>query len=157
MNTLPAAVIAIVPVALAAVLGNLATMPKIGTWYAGLAKPWFNPPNAVFGPVWSLLYAMMAYSFFRILTATPGPWTATAIALFLLQIALNAAWSFAFFAGESPKGGLLVIVALWCGIVLTAFAFWQIDRPASVLLWPYLAWVSFAAVLNRAIATLNPE
>ena len=157
MNTLPAAVIAIVPVALAAILGNLATMPKIGTWYAGLAKPWFNPPNAVFGPVWSLLYAMMAYSFFRILTPTPGPWTATAIALFLLQIALNAGWSFAFFAGESPKGGLLVIVALWCGIVLTAFAFWQIDRPASLLLWPYLAWVSFAAVLNRAIATLNPE
>ena len=73
MNTLPAAVIAVVPVAFAAVLGNFATMPKIGTWYAGLAKPWFNPPNTVFGPVWSLLYAMMAYSFFRILTATPGP------------------------------------------------------------------------------------
>ena len=157
MNTLPAAVIAIVPVALAAILGNLATMPKIATWYAGLAKPWFNPPNAVFGPVWSLLFAMMAYYFFRILAATPGPWTATAIALFLLQIALNAGWSFAFFAGESPKGGLLVIVALWCGIVLTAFAFWQIDRTASVLLLPYLAWVSFAAVLNRSIAALNPE
>ena len=157
MNTLPAAFIAIVPVALAAILGNLATMPKIGTWYAGLTKPWFNPPNTVFGPVWLLLYAIMAFSFFRVLTAAPGPWTATAIALFLLQIALNASWSFAFFAGESPKGGMLVIVALWCGIVLTAFAFWQIDRTASLLLLPYLAWVSFAAVLNRSITALNPE
>ena len=131
MNILPAAVIAIVPVALAAALGNLATMPKIGTWYAGLAKPWFNPPNSVFGPVWLLLYVMMAFSFFRILTATAGPWTAAAITFFLLQLALNAGWSFAFFAGESPKGGLLIIVALWWGIVLTAFAFWQIDRPAT--------------------------
>jgi tryptophan-rich sensory protein len=157
MNILPAAVIAIVPVALAAALANLATMPKIGTWYAGLAKPWFNPPNSVFGPVWLLLYAKMAFSFFRILTATAGPWTAVAIALFLLQIALNAGWSFAFFAGESPKGAMLIIVALWWGIVLTTFAFWQIDRVASMLVWPYLAWVSFAAVLNGAIAALNPE
>ena len=100
---------------------------------------------------------MMAYAFFRVLVATPGPWTATAMVLFLIQIALNTAWSFAFFAGESPKAGLLVIAPLWIGIALTAMAFWQIDRWAGMLLWPYLAWVSFALLLNREIARLNPS
>jgi tryptophan-rich sensory protein len=132
-------------------------MPKVRTWYAYLAKPPFNPPNWVFGPVWGLLYAMMAYAFFRVLVAAPGPWTMTATVLFLTQIALNAGWSFAFFAGESPKAGLLVIVSLWFGIALATLAFWQIDRWASMLLWPYLGWVSFALFLNREIVRLNPE
>ena len=157
MNTLLSALIAVLPVAAAATLGNLATMPKIGTWYAGLAKPSFNPPNWVFGPVWGLLYAMMAYAFFRVVDGQPGPWTVAAIFLFLMQITLNAGWSLAFFAGESPRSGLLVIFPLWLGILLTAFAFWQIDRWASMLLWPYLAWVSFAVLLNREIARLNPQ
>lgn len=157
MSNTAALFMATIPVLLAAVLGNRATMPKIRTWYAGLAKPSFNPPNWVFGPVWGLLYAMMAYAFFRVLVAAPGPWTATAAVLFLVQIALNAGWSFAFFAGESPKAGLLVMVPLWIGIALTAVAFWQIDRWAAMLLWPYLAWVSFALLLNREIARLNPS
>jgi len=157
MTDITALVIATTPVLLAAVLGNRATMPKIRTWYSGLAKPAFNPPNWVFGPVWALLYAMMAYAFFRVLVVAPGPWTATATVLFLIQIALNAGWSFAFFAGESPKAGLLLIVPLCFGIALTALAFWQIDLWASLLLLPYLAWVSFALLLNREIARLNPS
>jgi tryptophan-rich sensory protein len=157
MNTLLNVLIAVLPVAAAATVGNLATMPKIGTWYVGLAKPSFNPPNWVFGPVWGLLYAIMAYAFFRVLGAQPGTWTVAAISLFLMQITLNASWSMAFFARESPRSGLFVIFPLWLGILLTAFAFWQIDRWASVLLWPYLAWVSFAVLLNREIARLNPS
>lgn len=157
MNSLRLVLIAIAPVAAAAIVGNLATMPKIGTWYAGLTKPSFNPPNWVFGPVWGLLYAMMAYAFFRVLAGPPSPWTAAAIILFLIQIALNASWSVAFFAAESPRAGLLVIVMLWTGILLTICAFWQVDRWASMLLWPYLAWVSFAALLNLEIARLNGQ
>ena len=151
------AIIAIVSVTAAAVLGSIATMPNIETWYAGLSKPSFNPPNWIFGPVWSLLYAMMAYAFFRVLTSASSEWSGTAITLFLVQIALNAAWSWAFFAGHSPRGGLAVMVALWASVALTAFAFWQIDHVASILIWPYLGWVTFAAVLNLQIARLNLE
>lgn len=157
MNIQLAAVIALLPVAAAALLGNIATRPNIPTWYAALAKPFFNPPNWIFAPVWTLLYAMMAYAFFRVLVATPNAWSGRAIVLFLVQIALNAAWSWVFFAGHSPRGGLAVIAALWLGIAFTAFAFWQIDKWASMLMLPYLAWVTFAAVLNLEIARLNPH
>ena len=157
MNSLRLALIAIAPVAAAAIVGNLATMPKIATWYAGLMKPSFNPPNWVFGPVWGILYATMAYAFFRVLAGQPSPWTGAAVLLFLVQITLNASWSLAFFAAESPRAGLLVIFMLWIGILLTTWTFWQIDRWASILLWPYLAWVSFAALLNLEIARLNPR
>jgi len=111
----------------------------------------------VFGPVWRLLYAMMAYAFLRVVDGQPGTWTVAAIFLLLMQITLNAGWSLAFFAGESLRSGLLIIFPLWLIILLTAFAFWQIDRWASMLLWPYLAWVSFAVLLNREIARLNPQ
>jgi len=151
-----AVIFAVVPVALAAVLGNLATMPNIPTWYAGLAKPSFNPPNWIFGPVWTVLYLMMAYSFYRALTSIE-PWDFTAVVLFLIQIVLNSAWSWVFFAGHNPRGGLVIIIALWVTIALTAFRFWQIDHVASALLWPYLGWVTFAAVLNREIVRLNPS
>jgi translocator protein len=156
-NVSLAVTIAVVPVAVAAVLGNLATMSNIPTWYATLTKPSFNPPNWIFGPIWTLLYAMMAYAFFRVLTSVEHRWDFTSVALFLTQIALNAAWSWVFFAGHNPRGGLVTIVALWVVIALTAFRFWQIDHMASVLLWPYLGRVTFATVLNREIVRLNPR
>ena len=156
-NVVLAIIIAVVPVAVAAVVGNLATMPNIPTWYATLAKPFFNPPDWIFGPVWTLLYAMMAYALYRVLTAAEHRWLAPAVMLFLIQIALNAAWSWVFFAGHNPRGGLLTIIALWLAIALTAFCFWQIDHVASALLWPYLAWVTFATVLNIEIVRLNPS
>ena len=154
-NVSLAIIIAVAPVAAAALLGNIATMPNIPTWYAGLAKPSFNPPNWIFGPIWAVLYVMMAYAFYRVLTSTEGRWTTTAVVLFLIQIALNAAWSWVFFAGHNPRGGLVTILALWAAIALTAFSFWQIDQMASALLWPYLGWVAFAAVLNWEITRLN--
>lgn len=151
-----AAMAAAAAVGAAALIGNLATMPAIPTWYAGLAKPSFNPPNWLFGPVWGLLYAMMATAFWRILTmpaATPG--RTSAIAAFLAQMSLNALWSVAFFAGRSPALGLVVILALALAIAATIALFRRLDRPAAWLLVPYLAWVCFAALLNAAIWRLN--
>lgn len=151
-----AIILAVVPVAATAALGNIATLPNIPTWYAGLAKPSFNPPNWIFAPVWTTLYAIMAYAFFRVLrTPVEQSRRKSAIIAFFTQIALNAAWSWAFFAGHSPLGGLIVIAPLWLAIVATMAAFAHIDRAAAWLLAPYLAWVSFASLLNAAIYWLN--
>ncbi|WP_036263982.1 TspO/MBR family protein [Mesorhizobium sp. WSM2561] len=153
-STLLLILAAIVPVAAAAIAGNLATIPNVPTWYAHLTKPSFNPPNWVFAPVWTTLYLMMAYAFYRVLKAN-ADWISFAVAIFLVQITLNAAWSWVFFSFHSPRGGLVVITLLWLAIVLTILAFWQIDPTASMLLWPYLLWVSFAAALNWEIDRLN--
>jgi tryptophan-rich sensory protein len=156
LSPLPAALLAGAVVFGAATIANLVTMPVIPTWYAGLVKPFFNPPNWLFGPVWGLLYAMMAVAFWRILrlpAQTPG--RMAAIVAFLLQMTLNALWSVAFFGAQSPNLGLLVIAALWIAIAATIAVFARLDRAAGWLLAPYIAWVSFAALLNGAIWRLN--
>jgi tryptophan-rich sensory protein len=153
-NQLLLVLMAVAPVLAAATAGTLATIPNVETWYAHLIKPPFNPPNWLFGPVWTALYVLMAYAFYRVLKLG-GDWVFPAIVSFLIQITLNAAWSWVFFSLHSPRGGLLVIVALWLLIALTIVSFWQVDHAASVLLWPYLLWVSFAAVLNWEIYRLN--
>jgi benzodiazapine receptor len=150
------ALVATVPVGLAALLGGLATAPNIPTWYVHLAKPWFTPPNFVFGPAWTVLYAMMAYAIWRILgRAAMTHGRGAAIATFFVQLALNMAWSFAFFGAHSPLLGLVVIVPLWLSIAATMAQFWNIDRVAGLLFVPYLAWVSFASALNYSIWTMN--
>ena len=147
---------AVLPVALAAAIGNFATIPNLTPWYAGLAKPWFNPPDGVFGPVWTLLYLMMATAFWRVLRLTPTtPGRRAAIGWFLVQMALNAAWSVAFFGFRSPLAGVIVIGWLIVTLAATIRAFAGLDRWAAALLVPYLAWVSFAAVLNTAVWWLN--
>lgn len=148
--------IAVLPVIAASVLGSYATMPAIPTWYAGLVKPGFNPPNWVFGPVWTLLYAMMAYAAWRILSLpaqTPG--RRAALFMFFVQLSLNAAWSWVFFGNRSILGGLIVIAMLWLAIAETIRRFWELDRPAAWLLMPYLAWVSYASLLNATLWQLN--
>jgi translocator protein len=147
---------AVLPVATAAFLANLATSPNIPTWYEGLAKPGFTPPNWVFGPVWTVLYAVMAFAAWRILSApTTGHGRGAALAAFWVQLALNAAWSFAFFAARSPLAGLVAIGALLAAIVTTIGLFRRIDGLAAWLLVPYAAWVAYAAALNLAIWRLN--
>jgi tryptophan-rich sensory protein len=153
-TTLLLVIAAAAPVAAAAIASSLATVPNIPTWYVHLAKPSFNPPNWVFAPVWTTLYLMMAYAFFRVLSSS-SDWMSFAVAIFLVQIALNAVWSWVFFSFHSPRDGLVIIAALWLAIILTIVAFWHIDRTASVLLAPYLVWVSFAAALNWEIDRLN--
>jgi len=141
---------------LAGFIGKIFTTPKIGGWYAGINKPSFNPPNWLFGPVWTLLYVMMAialYLVWRKGLAAKG--VKVALAVFLIQLALNTLWSFAFFGAQSPLAGLVVIVALWAMIAASIAAFAPVSRAAAVLLVPYIIWVSFATVLNAAIYLLN--
>jgi translocator protein len=148
--------IAVLPVIAVSAVGGLVTRPNIPTWYAALAKPGFTPPNWLFAPVWTTLYAMMAYAVWRILSlpkSTPG--RTAAITAFFAQLALNLLWSCVFFGAQSPLGGLLVIAALIVTIVATIRAFWPLDRLAALLLVPYLAWVLYATALNAAIWQLN--
>jgi tryptophan-rich sensory protein len=148
--------LAALPVVAAAAIGNRATLPAIPEWYAGLVKPSFNPPNGVFGPVWTLLYLAMILAFARVLrrpAATPG--RNTAIGLFLAQLVLNAAWSVVFFGLRSPGAAIGVVLALDLAVVATIRAFGRLDRPAAFWLVPYLAWIAFATVLNVAVWHLN--
>ncbi len=150
------ALAAIAPVLAASLGGSWATIPSIPTWYAGLTKPWFTPPNWAFGPAWTFLYLLMAYAFWRILTRDgPPPDKRVAVIAFLVQIFLNGLWSFAFFGWRSPGAGLVVIAALWLAIVATILAFARLDRTAAWLLAPYLAWTTFASALNIGIYLLN--
>jgi benzodiazapine receptor len=140
-------------VAAVAFVGSSVTLPKIPTWYAGLAKPWFTPPNAVFGPAWTILYVMMAVAAWRI--GMGSAMRTRAVVLFVAQLALNAIWSPVFFGMEAPKLGFAVIVALLIALAATLIAFWRIDRLAGLLLAPYLAWICYATALNAAIVALN--
>jgi tryptophan-rich sensory protein len=140
-------------VAAVALVGSSVTLPKIPTWYAGLAKPSFTPPNAVFGPVWTILYIMMAVAVWRIGSADPR--RRRAVALFYVQHVLNAIWSPVFFGLEMPGLGLLVIVMLLVTLAATVVVFWRLDRLAGLLLVPYLGWVCYATALNTAIVALN--
>jgi translocator protein len=137
-----------------ALVGSSVTLPKIPTWYAGLAKPSFTPPNYLFGPVWTLLYMMMAVSVWRI-GGTVDPIRPRAVALFCVQLGFNAIWSPVFFGLEAPGLGLAVIVLLLVSLMATLAVFWRIDRLAGLLLVPYLVWVCYATALNAAIVTLN--
>ena len=150
-----AALLALAPVVLAAALGNAATAPNLASWYANLVKPALNPPNWVFGPVWTALYLLIACAFYRILRSRPSTARRRAISIFLFQMALNCAWSFAFFSARSPMLGMIVIVAMEAAIVAAIVLFHRIDKTAARLLWPYAAWVAFAAYLNAAIWRLN--
>ena len=145
-------VFALVVVLSAAVIGNLATIPNIPVWYAGLVKPSFNPPNWIFGPVWSTLYAMMIVSFWRVLLRGAS---VAVIAVFIVQMALNGFWSVAFFAMHDIALALAVVLVLEALILITIFLFGRIDRLAAWLLAPYALWVGFASILNAAILSLN--
>ena len=148
--------IAIVPVVAASLIGSAVTVPQIPGWYATLAKPHFNPPNWIFAPVWTALFAMMAYAAFRILrlpAETEGK--TKALAAYHIQLALNVLWSCVFFGLNSPPGGILVIVPLLAMILVTIARFRPLDQLAADLLWPYVAWVSFATLLTVSIWWLN--
>lgn len=151
------ALIAFVGIALiAGWIGSLATMPNIPTWYAGLLKPSFNPPNAVFPVVWTILYILMGVSAWLVwrAPAEENP-RRVALALWFAQLAVNVLWSFAFFGAHSPLAGLVVIVILLAAIVGTIFTFRRVNGLAALLLVPYLVWVAFAVVLNASILSLN--
>jgi len=148
-------VLALAVVAATSIAGQIATYPNIAGWYAGLAKPAFNPPNWVFAPVWTALYVSMAFAFWRVLRLPASARRTAAIVLFLIQLVLNAAWSWMFFAAHSPLLGLINIVPQWLFIVATISAFRKVDTVAALCLVPLAAWVAFAFLLNSAVWWLD--
>lgn len=139
---------------LAGFAGGLVTTPSIPTWYAELEKPFFTPPNTLFGPVWTILYILMGISLYRVWVRKKRE-TAPALNIFLVQLILNFFWSYVFFGLHLPWAAFVVIVALWLAIFATIRTFKPIDKLASYLLIPYLLWVTFASVLNLSVAILN--
>ena len=138
-------------------ISSLATNPAIPTWYETLEKPPFSPPNWIFGPVWITLYALMGISLFIIWQrGLKAPGVKPALFFFTLQLLLNALWSWAFFGLRSPLIGLLDIILLWVAILLTIRSFYMVSKTAGLLLFPYVLWVSFAAILNFSLWILNP-
>jgi translocator protein len=147
---------ALASVAAASWLGSAATTPQIPTWYAALNKPWFNPPTWVFPVAWTSLFALMAFGFWRILRQeAAGPDRGVAILFYLVQIAINISWSWAFFGARSPLAGLCVAVLLVLAVLLMLVSFRRIDPLAGWLQLPYLGWVSFALFLNFTIWRMN--
>lgn len=144
------------PVIAVAILGGYVTAPSIPGWYATLAKPPGTPPDWVFGPVWTVLYAAMIVAVWRILALPPATTGRTpALACFFVQLALNCAWSVAFFGARNPLLGIVVIAALLVAIALTIRLFWARDPVAGALLVPYLLWVGYATYLNLGVWRLN--
>ena len=127
-----------------------------GEWYARLKKPSWNPPGWIFGPVWSSLYTMMAVAAWLVWKRGGFAAQRRPLRLFLVQLALNGAWSPLFFGLHWPGVAFAEILLLWLAIVTTLTAFRPVSRVAAWLLAPYLAWVTFAAVLNFMLYRLNP-
>lgn len=142
---------------LAGQIGSLITLRSLTTWYAGLKKPSFTPPAGYFGPIWSILYALMGVSLFLVWRDSSPDRDAKkqALSFFGAQLVLNSLWSLIFFGLKSPLLALVDLVSLWFAILLMALRFFKISRPAGLLLLPYLFWTGFAGVLNYSIWKLN--
>lgn len=136
-------------------LGGLSTASGVDGWYADAEKVPWTPPNGVFAPAWSVLYVLMGIAAW--LVWRRGGWAPArrALTLYIVQLALNAAWTPIFFSGRLVWVALGVIVALEVVLIATAVAFWKHSRVASWLLGPYITWVAFATTLNLGIAVLN--
>lgn len=137
-------------------MGAIFTSRSVSEWYPVLQKPSWNPPAWVFGPVWTVLYLMMAIAAWMVWRRRGFREGAAALLIFAFQLALNAAWSPLFFGLRNPLAGLLDIIPLWAAILATIAAFRKISPLAAALLIPYWLWVSFATALNFMIWRLNP-
>ena len=139
----------------AAGLGAWFNLGPIQNWYPTLRKPTWTPPNWVFAPVWTTLYLLMALAAWLVWLRVGWPASRTVLALFAVQLVLNAAWSGLFFRLHSPGIAFVEIIVLWCAIVATLWSFGRISALAAGLLAPYLLWVTFAAILNGVIYSMN--
>ncbi|MGA2066812.1 MAG: TspO/MBR family protein [Thermoguttaceae bacterium] len=139
----------------AAGIGGAVTTPKIDTWYATLVKPSWNPPNWIFGPVWSALYVCMAVAGWLVWRQDGLAGAKMALTLFAAQLAVNVLWSCIFFGLERPGLACVEVLLLCLAIAATMLTFWRRARIAGILFVPYSAWVSFASVLNFTIWRLN--
>lgn len=163
---------------MAGYIGSIYTLTEIKNWYAGLEKPFFNPPNWIFGPVWTLLYILMGISFYIVwekgflisnkLITTKKAWNKYSerfwagdwqkiniILIFFLQLALNIVWSIIFFRFHNLGLAFFELLMLWFSILYTIINFYRVSKKASLLLIPYILWVSFAGILNLSIWIIN--
>lgn len=141
----------------AGIIGSIFTIAAIPVWYANLAKPWFNPPAWLFSPVWTILYILMGSAAFLIWKTNRKSQRLknNALTLYFIQLILNSVWSFLFFGLKNPTLALAEILILLLTIIATTYYFWKINRIAAYLMLPYIAWVSFATILNSSIWLLN--
>jgi translocator protein len=147
------------PVVAAAVVGSRVGPQDRSTarWYARLAKPSFQPPDVVFAPVWTALYAGIATSGYRVWAAPDQPLRKPAMALWGVQMAANAAFEPVFFGARKPKVALGLLVTTFASTAAYAVVSAKVDKPAAALMAPYLAWTGFAGVLNEEIVRRNPD
>lgn len=164
---------------LAGVIGAIFTTPEIGAWYKTLNKPSFNPPNWIFGPVWTTLFVLMGISLYLVWVKNwqvknelnfngkkawnsvsqkffTGTWQkANIVIIFAVQLILNILWSVVFFGAHSPGAAFFVLLMLWIAIVYTIINFYRVSKTSAILLLPYILWVSFAGVLNYFLWMIN--
>jgi tryptophan-rich sensory protein len=156
INNFSKCFIAIVLVEGVGILSGFLTSASVTTWYIGLEKPALNPPSWIFGPVWTMLYLLMAIAAFLIWKkGLQNKEVKVALILFIFQLVLNFFWSIIFFYLHNPAWAFVEIVVLWLTIIATIFVFFKVNRLAAYLLLPYILWVSFAAYLNYGIWMLN--
>lgn len=136
-------------------LGAVATTPEIDGWYRTVVKPDWNPPDWLFGPVWTTLFVLMGISAWLVWKPAGLKEASTPLSLFAVQLILNVAWSWIFFGMHKIGWAVVEIVILWLAILATTVAFFRRSKPAGCLLVPYLGWVTFASVLNFTIWRLN--
>lgn len=140
---------------IAAAIGGIVTGPAIDGWYETLEKPFWQPPAWVFGPVWTVLYLLMAIAAWLVWRPAGARSAAVPLSLFMVQLVLNVAWSWIFFYLQRPGWAVLELIVLWVAIALTTLAFSRRSTVAAGLMLPYLGWVTFAGVLNFTIWRLN--
>lgn len=140
----------------AGIIGSFFTAPNILTWYKALNKPTFAPPNWVFAPVWTILFLLMGIALYLVWKqGWNAPGVRMAMILFYIHLIVNILWSAVFFGLRAPFAGFFVIIALWFLILITMIYFNSVSKPAGILLIPYIAWVSFASILNFMLYRLN--
>lgn len=144
----------VLPLGIGAIAG-MYTAKAVPTWYASLIQPSFNPPNWIFGPVWTTLYLLLGLSLFIIWNGSPSKKRTKAFIVFAVQLSLNFCWSFLFFYFNQIGYALIEIILLWINILAMLFLFFKIKPIAAYINIPYLLWVSFAAILNAAYYFLN--
>jgi benzodiazapine receptor len=151
-------VLAIIICELVGMIGALFTTPAISTWYVGIIKPTFSPPNWIFAPVWTILFALMGIAAYLIYKkGTDKKEIRIALFIFDIQLLLNVLWSVLFFGMHNPGYAFIEIIFLWLAILLTIISFFKISKTAAYLLIPYILWVSFASFLNYSIWQLNSQ
>jgi tryptophan-rich sensory protein len=137
------------------IASGISTAGEIKSWYIHLNKPFFNPPNYLFGPVWTALYTLMGVALYRIIQLQKSVTRTRCLIIFTIQFLLNLSWSSVFFGLHALLAALFIIIAMWISILMMILYFKKLDRTAAYINIPYLAWVSFATLLNAAIWWLN--